>query len=118
MKFYKLTEKALALELVDPKVTEVPFPYLTTPLCQARKSLKYYFFHPLTLGSLELLPSKPKIPHDSTQYLHTSNADPNYANNFQMFLNEVFQLGNATILQGKREETGKVTFILTSCVSL
>lgn len=80
--------------------------------------MKYQFFHPLALGLLELLPRKPKIPHNSTQYLHTSNADPNYANNFQMFLNEVLQLGNATILQGEREETGKVTFILTSCVSL
>lgn len=45
----------------------------------------------------------PKIPLNHF-YLHTSNADAHCPNNFQMLLNEVFQLGNATALQGERRD--------------
>lgn len=78
----------------------------------------FIFFFP-SLSSRVPLTSAQQPQNTRSFYLHTSDADPHRTDDFQMLLNEVFQLGNTTILQGEGGGgTGKIIFNLTSCVSL
>lgn len=88
-----------ALDLVNPRVLKVSGNF-SLPGMEGQQNL---FFPSLSLGVPSASAQHPKTPL-SPFYLNTSNADAHCPNNFQMLLNEVFQLGNATTLQGERRD--------------